>query len=58
MTSRFIKFAMLLLALSLPLGAHAQQAGGSHFNDLRSCPPGTQSYSFPNGNGYWCVPYR
>jgi hypothetical protein len=31
---------------------------GSSFNDLRQCPPDTHSQSFPNGQGYRCVPDR
>jgi hypothetical protein len=49
MTSKFLRFGALLLALSLPVVAHAQ-------GDLRVCPPQTHSESFPNGNGYWCAP--
>jgi len=56
MTSKFLRYGVLLLAMSLPLAAHAQQAGDSYVNDFRPCPPGTHAQTFPNGNGYWCVP--
>ena len=49
MASKFLRFGALLFALALPVAAHAQ-------NDLRVCPPQTHSETFPNGNGYWCVP--
>ena len=49
MANKLLHFGALLLALSLPVAAHAQ-------SDLRLCPPQTHSETFPNGNGYWCVP--
>ena len=50
MTSKLLRYGVLLLALSLSAAAQAQQS------DLRVCPPQTHSETFPNGNGYWCVP--
>lgn len=55
MTSKVVKYIALLIALSVPLSSGAY-AWGSQFNDLRSCEQGTHSQSFPNGNGYRCVP--
>jgi hypothetical protein len=56
MTSKFLRCGVLLFAMSLPLAAHAQQTGDSYENNFRLCPPDTHSQTFPNGNGYWCVP--
>jgi hypothetical protein len=57
MTSKFLRYGALLLALSLSVGAQAQ-SWGSNFDDRRPCPPGTHSQTFPNGSGYRCVPDR
>jgi hypothetical protein len=48
MTSRFLRYGVLIIAMSMPLAAHA--------GDFRTCPPETHAQTFPNGNGYWCVP--
>lgn len=60
MTSRIIKYGLLLIALSLPLGACMQGAPSNstqaqYLSDLRPCQPGTHSESFPNTQGYRCV---
>jgi hypothetical protein len=52
MTFKFLRSGVLLLAMALPLATHAK----SYDNNFRTCPPGTHSETFPNGNGYWCVP--
>jgi hypothetical protein len=55
MTSKFLKYGALFLALSLSFAA---QAENGYFNDLRTCQPGTHSETFPGGAGYRCVPDR
>jgi hypothetical protein len=55
MTSKFLKYGALFLALSLSFAA---QAENGYFNDLRPCQPGTHSETFPGGAGYRCVPDR
>jgi len=52
--TRVFAVGALLLALSLPSFAGAQ-GYNTYFNDLRPCPPGTHSESFPAGSGYRCV---
>jgi hypothetical protein len=57
MTGKWLRYGAVLLALSWSAGAQAQ-SWGSTFNDFRQCPPDTHSQSFPNGQGYRCVPDR
>jgi hypothetical protein len=54
MTSKWLRYGALVLALCLPMGAQAQSSG-SGFDDRRPCPQGTHSQTFPNGQGYRCV---
>jgi hypothetical protein len=56
MTSKLLRYGAVLLALSLSFAAQAQS--DSYFSDLRQCPAGTHSESFPSGQGYRCVPNR
>jgi hypothetical protein len=52
MAFKFLRIGVVFLALSAPAAVGAQQS------DLRPCPPGTHSETYPNGNGYWCVANR
>jgi hypothetical protein len=52
MAFKFFRIGVVFLALSAPAAVGAQQS------DLRPCPPGTHSETYPNGNGYWCVGNR
>ncbi|MGD0721107.1 MAG: hypothetical protein ABR970_08675 [Roseiarcus sp.] len=53
MSARILAIGAVLLALCAAPAALAQQGG--YLNDLRPCPPGTHSESFPSGSGYRCT---
>jgi hypothetical protein len=57
MSARILAIGAVLLALCAAPVALAQQGGG-YFNDLRPCPPGSHSESFPSGSGYRCIADR
>jgi hypothetical protein len=35
-----------------------QDGGAAQFSDVGPCGPGTQSESFPNAQGFRCIPQR
>jgi hypothetical protein len=53
MIFRIVKLAAVIGLLLAPAAAYADMPNPG--NSYQSCPPGTHSQNFPNGNGYRCV---
>ncbi len=54
MLIRIAKFAVVFAALLAPAGAYAEMDNPG--NSYQNCPIGMHGESFPNGNGFRCVP--